>query len=355
MVRSDGQKMKLVFITQKLAYGDPLMGFTHKWVEALAREVGELIVIANEVGEVRLPSSIAVHSLGKEKQVSKFKKFLRLNQILRVQKNVDAIFCHQCPIYLLAALPTAKLRHIPLYLWYAHGHASTTAKMAIKFARKVFTSSPFALTLDHPQKKIMGQGVDTAFWQNPNKAYSTDAIRLAHVGRLSPVKNIIAMIELVAKLKNRGRKVQLDLIGDPATVSDQNYLLTLQKQARSWNVASNIHFLGGMDHEKIKATLRESDYTLNFSTSNAIDKSLIETACAGLIPVTQNPSFLYSLRKTSLQEPYQNFPQAQDLISHWQHLTFPEKQKQMAQLIDILKSQHDVYGLAQRLVEEMKN
>lgn len=352
--------MKLVFITQKLAFGDPLMGFTHKWVEALAHAVDELVVIANEVGAVHLPPSITIHSLGKESHVSKFKKFWRLNQILKgespkAEKNVDAIFCHQCPIYLLSALPMAKLRNIPLYLWYAHGHASLTAKIAAKFAKKVFTSSPFALTFDHPQKKIMGQGVDTAFWQNLEKPYATQEIRMVHVGRLSPVKNITAMIELVAKLKNQGHNARLDLIGDPATKIDQKYLLDLLKLTHDLNVTSDVNFLGGMNHEEVKVALSEADYTLNFSTSHAIDKSLIETVCAGLIPITQNPSFLYSLKDVFLKDTYEKYPVFEELLWHWHQKSPEEKNTHMKILIHTLKTQHDVFGLAERLAGEMKD
>lgn len=351
--------MKLVFITQKLAFGDPLMGFTHKWVEALACAVDELVVIANEVGAVHLSPSIAVHSLGKESHASKFKRFWRLHQILKgespkAQKNIDAIFCHQCPIYLLSALPMAKLQNIPLYLWYAHGHASFTAKIAAKFAKKIFTSSPFALTIDHPQKKIMGQGVDTAFWENLGKPYATHEIRMVHVGRLSPVKNIAAMIELTAKLKNQGNKVRLDLIGDPATATDQKYLLDLLKLTHDLGITPDVNFLGGMSHEKVKVALSESDYTLNFSTSNAIDKSLIETACAGLIPITQNPSFLYSLKNVFLKSTYEKHPILAELLWHWHQKSPEEKNTHTQILIHTLKSQHDVFGLAERLVAEMK-
>lgn len=346
--------MKLVFITQKLAFGDPLMGFTHTWVEALAREVDELIVIANEVGAVHLSPSIAIHSLGKESHASKFKRFVRLNQILKAQKNVDAIFCHQCPIYLLSALPTSKLKHIPLYLWYAHGHASLTAKIAAKFARQVFTSSPFALTIDHPQKKIMGQGVDTAFWENLRKTYQTHEIRMVHLGRLSPVKNITAMIELTAKLKSLNYKVRLDLIGDPATAADQKYLLDLLKLTHDLNVTPDVNFLGGMGHEKVKVALSESDYTLGFSTSGAIDKSLIETVCAGLIPITYNPSFLYSLKSVFLKDTYEKYPAPEGLLLHWHQKSTEVKNAHMKILIHTFKTQHDVFGLAKRLVGEMK-
>jgi hypothetical protein len=163
------------------------------------------------------------------------------------------------------------------------------------------------------------------------------------------------MIELVAKLKNQGHKVQLDLIGDPATKIDQKYLLDLLKLTHDLNVTSNVNFLGGMDHDKIKAALNESDYTLNFSISNSIDKSLIETACAGLIPITQNPSFLYSLRGCFLEDHYKRVTDTQNLILDWHQKSPEEKFVHMTFIIHLLQTQHDLYGLAKRLVGEMSS
>lgn len=344
---------KLIFVTQKLAYGDPLMGFSHAWVEALARQVETLVVITNELGEVRLNPQPRIYSLGKEHGHSRWKKLVLLNAAVKAESDASAFFCHQCPIYLLSALP--NLLHMPRYLWYAHGHLSHTARMASLFVRKVFTSTPFALPLYTHKKQIMGQGVETAKWQNTSKVFSENRIRMVHVGRLSAVKNLLPMVYLVKTFKDKGIKATLDLIGDPATTEDKTYRTELQEDIQKLGVKEDVHFLGGLSHDKIREALLRSDFSLNFSTSAAIDKSLIETAAAGLIPISYNPSFIYTIEDTPMVVPYQKNKTADALILNFFGLSQTEKQSLGQSFAKLMAQKHDLDSLAKRLVTEMEN
>src|SRR3989338_7612966 len=134
--------MKLLIITQKVDAHDHNLGFFVRWIETLAEHAG-LIVIANEVGGHALESArVRVLSLGKERGVSRLGRFFCYQKLLcRHLLQVDGVFFHMCPEYVLAAHALPRLFRTRTLLWYVHKEVNWRLRFAAFFVSRVFTAS----------------------------------------------------------------------------------------------------------------------------------------------------------------------------------------------------------------------
>ncbi|HKZ69188.1 MAG TPA: hypothetical protein VJ020_03855, partial [Anaerolineales bacterium] len=109
---------------------DWLLGFTHGWLKALAARVESLKVICLEQGETDLPPNVEVISLGKERGVGRSWRWLRLARALAESiGEVDGVFAHMSPPFAIAAAPFAKVRRLPLVLWYTHRNVNAALRL----------------------------------------------------------------------------------------------------------------------------------------------------------------------------------------------------------------------------------
>ena len=72
--------MKLLLVTQKVDEDDEVLGFMHRWIEEFAKHCEKVIVVCLREGSHSLPDNVEVHSLGKEREIP---RFLRWIQALR--------------------------------------------------------------------------------------------------------------------------------------------------------------------------------------------------------------------------------------------------------------------------------
>ena len=103
--------MRILMITRKIDRYDPLAGFAYGWIKRIASEVDQLDVLCLEKGDLSgLPENIKIYSLGKEKGVSRLKRFVRFQLFaLRLVPKCNGIFCHMNPEYTIAIAPYAKI------------------------------------------------------------------------------------------------------------------------------------------------------------------------------------------------------------------------------------------------------
>lgn len=77
-------------------------------------------------------------------------------------------------------------------------------------------------------------------FESLNNLEDDDKTRLIYVGRVSPEKNVVLLIESVRKLIQEGEKIELTIVGDDPTIN-KSYLPTCMKAASG---LENIKFLG---------------------------------------------------------------------------------------------------------------
>src|SRR5206468_1026468 len=139
-----------------------------------------------------IASTITVQSLGKDGGASKLAQLVRLQRILYDtivrRRAVDLIFCHMCPEYIPLCYPLARLRGIPIVLWYTHATDSARLRLAVALAQRTLTASLPGFPFRHPKVTPVGHGIDTRKFRISPLPPSDPRV-IVSIGRISPVKD----------------------------------------------------------------------------------------------------------------------------------------------------------------------
>jgi glycosyltransferase involved in cell wall biosynthesis len=274
--------MRLLVITQKVDRADWLLGFSHGWFKALAQRVEHLTVICLQQGETDLPANVRVISLGKEHGAGRWQWGWRLLQALAANiGQVDGVFAHMGPVFAIAAAPFAKLRRIPLVLWYTHRHVDFKLRLATWLSDAVITASSESFQLSTHKLQVFGHGIDPEqFSPQPNEEQGDEKLLLG-VGRLSPIKRYELFIEAVRILQLRQTPVLAAIAGDD-TPRDPSY----GDQLRGLGMG-RVEFLGAVPHSQIAAWYHRCALAVNLCPTGGVDKNVLEAMfCARPVLVT---------------------------------------------------------------------
>ena len=188
--------MRLLIVTQKVDKDDPVLGFFCGWIQAFAKKVDNIHVIALEVGEYDMPSNVSVHSLGKKKGsitgiLDRIKYAINFYKIIfRLRKEYDIVFVHMNQEYVLLAGLLWKIFGKKIMLWRNHAKGSFLTSIAVFWCNKVFCTSPSSYTARFKKTKIMPVGINTDFFK-PDVSIRKIPRSILFLGRIAPVKGSI--------------------------------------------------------------------------------------------------------------------------------------------------------------------
>ncbi|MBI4059667.1 glycosyltransferase family 4 protein [Candidatus Giovannonibacteria bacterium] len=285
--------MKLLVVTQQVGLTDPNLGFFHRWLEKLA-EGADLFVIANQAGNYKLPENVKIYSLGKERGKWRIARFLRYRfLLLRILPQVQGVFFHMCPEYVLAAWPLNFVFRRKSILWYTHREVSWELRLAARLVDRIFTASRESFRLSSKKVVISGHGIDLAHFKSQAPRASDGTLKLLAVGRVSPSKDLMFLIEAVALLrgKNIAKKIRLDVVGAPITEADFAYQKGLKELIANKGLSKTVAFLGPKLYDEMPAVYAGHDLLLHASETGSIDKVVIEAMAAGLPVLTSSEAF----------------------------------------------------------------
>ena len=292
--------MKLLMITRKVDRTEHLAGFIYQWVKKLGEKVDELRVISWQEGDSSgLPGNIKVYHLPTKKnllfKIAKLKILVWKNA-----KDVDGIFFHQNPEYVLATACLAKTFRKKLVFWYAHGSVSWRLRLATKLVNVIVSSSSDGFRLPSKKLVVVGQGIDTDKFK-PGANRNDGVLRLISIGRISPTKDYESMIKAVDILVNEGMTdLSLNIIGQPGLSKHRSYFESLQTMVSKMNLGDQVKFLGSVPNEEIVPHLQAADIFLNLSSTGSLDKAVLEAMSCGCLPLTSNAAFNKILPQTLL-------------------------------------------------------
>src|SRR3989344_544325 len=281
----------LLIVTQVVDHRDDNLGFFHRWLEKFS-EQGNLIVIANRVGEARLPANVKVYSLGKERGYGRLRRFFIYRWLLlQLLWKVDGIFYHMCPEYVLAAAFCPKLFRKKTALWYVHKNVDWKLRWAERLVDKVFTASLESFRLPSSKVSIIGHGIDMDWFQYTD-ARPEKPIKLLVAGRIAPVKDLRTMILALAKVNGLiAEKLELDIVGDPILAADRKYAESLRTLVKELGIESQVHFRGGTVYEAMQDIYRSHHWLLHASQTGSLDKAVLEALACGVIVFTSSEAY----------------------------------------------------------------
>jgi glycosyltransferase involved in cell wall biosynthesis len=190
--------------------------------------------------------------------------------------------------YVLLAGLYWRLRGIPVYMWRNHPAGSALTRVAVFFSTKVFCTSNQSFTARFKKSVIMPAGIDTNMFR-PVTNVVRKKYSVCMVGRLSPVKRPDVALEAVETLISRGVQVSLSIIG-PVLDRDIKYAEGLKKFVAEKNLSTVVHFFSGVSPDKLPEVYSSYEICLNLTPAGSFDKTIVESAACGAIPLVVNES-----------------------------------------------------------------
>jgi glycosyltransferase involved in cell wall biosynthesis len=274
---------------------DPLLGFGMGWIRALAGRVDALEVITMRAGRLAIPGNVRVHSLGKERghtEVRRLVEFYRALARVLGEGPIDACFSHMNPLFTVLGAPFLKVRGVPIVTWYAHRHVTRTVKVAHWLSDYVTASVASGYRYRRDKLVVLGQGIDTEQFHPLGEPPEPGL--LTSVGRISPIKDLLTLVDAVAVLRERGRQVRCVLVGE-APPGHREYALAVRERVRSLGLGGSIELVGSVPNETVAQWHRRALAHVNLCPSGAIDKAALEAMACGRPSLVANDAFAETL------------------------------------------------------------
>lgn len=293
--------MRVLMITQRLDERDWLVSVIPRWVSALARHVDTLDVVALEIGQYSPPPNVCLYSMGKEQERGKLGKTLGFYRaVLPLIGKADAVFVHMIPRYAVMVAPLALLARKPLALWYTHRQVSLQLRLALLCCSRVMTAAPDSFPLETPKLRVLGHGIDTAFYapdadnrrgdlagRPHQRGHESPRPLIIHVARLMPIKHQATLLRAVAA----GIDADVYLIGDVPQGQRTVYLDELKLLVRELGIAHRVTFTGGLPPEAVRDWYRRAAVAVNLSPPGLFDKAALESMATGTMTIVSCPAF----------------------------------------------------------------
>jgi glycosyltransferase involved in cell wall biosynthesis len=270
---------RIVFITQIVGRSHPNLGATVAKIEALARRVDEVVVLCREAVEGDLPENCRVRVFESRFQ---FGRGLRFARALNAELDPAplAVVVHMVPLYAVLAAPLVRPRRVPLMLWYTHwkGH------VVVRFSDLVCT---YVLSLDersyplHSRKvRAIGHGIDLReFPCQPAVPLDGRPLKVMSLGRYSPPKRLVEIVEGVRLARDRGVDACVELWGTVDSADQHVYKHELEELAARRDFVS---VGGSIPRTELPAVYAQADVVASDFISP--DKIVLE-ACSSCRPV----------------------------------------------------------------------
>ena len=209
--------MKLLVATQAVDLDDPVLGFFHRWLEALAPECESIHVICLKEGRHVLPPNVYVHSLGKEQGKSLLRYISRFYRyVLALHSDYDSVFVHMNEEYVLMCGFWWRLWGKRIVMWRNHKKGTLRTRFAARLCNTICYTSPESFVASYPHAVVMPIGIDTDFF-SPGTERNPRSILF--LGRLDPVKRCVEFVDALNTLRESGEKFTVDIVGDNSAVA----------------------------------------------------------------------------------------------------------------------------------------
>jgi glycosyltransferase involved in cell wall biosynthesis len=351
--------MRLLIFTQKVDKKDSILGFFHGWITEIAKRAESVTVICLEKGETDLPKNVKVYSLGKPQYQSiarygagrmfvKIKYLVNLYKyIFEIRGSYDKVFVHMNQEYILLLGVYWKIAGIPVYLWRNHPKGSLYTTLSVWLSTKVFCTSGQSFTARFKKTVIMPAGVDIdSFKPFPGVVHKKYSVCM--VGRITPIKHTSLALEAINHLVLSGAQVSLTIVGSPLP-KDESYYNFLKKYVADNKLSSYVQFFPAVFPEKLPEIYSSHEVCLNFTDSGSFDKTIVESASCGAIPLVSNQSLSDLLPKECITS-----TSPETIAKSIQLLLGPREQLEIhGRLQSFVKSQ-SLSALMEKLFVEMK-
>lgn len=279
---------RLVFATQKLDPADPILGATAAKVRALAARVDELVVLCDSSAPGAAPANVRVREFGASGKLGRGARFAAaLAQELRPRPL--GFVAHMIPLYVLIGAPLARPARVPVALWYSHPTGHPLVPIAERLASVVLSID--RSTFPSPSRKLVpiGHGIDLVEFPCLPEREPDGRLRIAVLGRYSPIKGIDTVLRAAAIVRDRGTQVAIEAHGALGLGPHASHRAELAELARSLGVDAELG--DALPRERVGEVLARSDVLVNATAGASADKVVYEAAASCLPALASSPAF----------------------------------------------------------------
>lgn len=271
---------------------NPVFSHQPKVVELLANRFTNIEIITSD-HESPVSNRLIKHTTFLNwPSINKIQKIYRLYKAavkIEWKSRPKIVFYHMTDVQAALLGPIYKLMGKKQILWYAHTSNPLTLKFSSKYMNTILTSTQGSFPDGYLVKSI-GQAIDVDTFTFTEKIASKRMLKVIHVGRLDPSKEIKSMIIWFLANRTNLQLESLTFVGTP-TSSHHFYVAELQNFFRAQVELGIIVFLGPKSKDELPEILRNHDIFLHFF-SGSLDKSILEATSIGLPVVTINEEYL---------------------------------------------------------------
>jgi glycosyltransferase involved in cell wall biosynthesis len=283
--------MKLLIVTQVVDTKDPVLGFFHEWIRALAVRFEGIVVICLKEGSHDLPQNVHVYSLGKEKgSVSALAYATRfLSLAWKLRHEYDRVFVHMNQEYILIAGWLWEILNKKVYMWRNHYAGSWLTDLAASTCTKVFCTSKHSYTAKYKKTLLMPVGVDLERF-GTNAQIRREPHSVLFLARISPSKHPDIFIEALSVLVAKSVPFAASLYGSPLP-DDVPYYESLTALVQERGLRDRVRFFPGIPNSQTPEVYQAHEIFVNCSQSGMFDKTLFEAAASGCLVLASSLDF----------------------------------------------------------------
>ena len=275
---------RLIFATQKLDAGDPILGATVGMVRALAARVDELVVLCDSAAPESVAENVRVHEFRAATQAQRGAKFAAA-LVHELKPRPLGVVAHMVPLYTLVAAPLVRPRRIPLVLWYTHWKGHFVLRAAERVCTAVVSVDRESFPLSSGKVRGIGHGIDIGEFPCSDGPGDGGPLRALVLGRYSPVKGLEAVLRAVALAGG----VRLEAHGSTGGGEYDGHKRELERLAEELGL--DVELGGPVARSDVSALFSRSHVLVNNTLAGSRDKVVYEAAAACLPVLASSPAF----------------------------------------------------------------
>ena len=273
---------------------DQLLSHQAEIVNLIAREYDHVSVLTGRIGKVTIPSNVTLKSYNwvRGKKLSNIFNLIKSYILIKKNNDITIIFSHMTFMQSLVILPLTKLQRVRHYLWYAHKSKNIYLQLSARFFDGLITSTRDSCPVRDGKIYPIGQTINSDKF-TPKNLIDFPIIKLVHIGRFDPIKNISEIIGVVEKSRVYFPNLTLDIIGSASSISSTKYEQEVKSQFVHSVTQGWLKFFPGVPREEIPYILEKSHAFIH-SCNAALDKVILEANLSNVPVVTSNEEYIKS-------------------------------------------------------------